>query len=279
MHTDGIGQPTHHTRVQRWECDYNDHWNTCFYGRSFQMAAETIATPPGGANPGAGVIRSRHMRFHRELFVSAPVTVHSAVLNGEPPLDGTVVHLLTSSGQVAATAIDFPGGATGLPRVSPEDIPLAMPRGLEPQPPNVWPESGSRETTVALGTVQSTDFDFTGALTFERLIQHGSTASHHQLDSLGFSASFSDKTCITRMAVEHRVTRGMTPPAGTPLWAVSRLTHIKGKNFWTTHRIFTNTDKTVALIEQCLVTVDLTVRRAVEAPEFLHAALSRPPRS
>ncbi len=276
MHTDSIGQPTHHTRVQRWECDYNDHWNTCFYGRSFQMAAEMVATSDGGANPGAGVVQSRHMRFHRELFVSAPVTVYSAVLHGETPLEGTVVHLLTSSGQVAATAIDFPGGATGLPRVRPEDIPMAMPRGLEPQPPNVWPDSGSPETTVALGTVQSADLDFTGSLTFERLIQHVSIASHHQLDSLGFSASFSDKTRINRMAVEHCITRGMTPPAGTPLWAVSRLTRIKGKNFWTAHRIFTKTEKTVALIEQCLVTVDLTVRRAVEVPEFLHAAISRP---
>jgi acyl-CoA thioesterase FadM len=216
------------------------------------------------------------MRFHREIFVSAPVTVYSAVLDGAPPLDGTVVHLLTSSGQVAATAIDSPGGATGLPRIKPEDIPLAMPRGLEPQPSSVWPESDSRETTVALGVVQPVDLDFTGSLTFERLVQHGSIASHHQLDSVGFSASFSDMTRITRMAVEYRITRGMTPPAGTPLWAVSRLTRIKGKNFWTAHRIFTKTEKTVALIEQCLVTVDLTIRRAVEVPEFLHAAISRP---
>jgi len=278
MHADSIGRPTHHTRVQRWECDYNDHWNTCFYGRSFQMAAEVVATPPGGASLGAGVIRSLHIRFHRELFVSAPVTVRSAVLDGGL-LDGAVVHLLTSSGQIAATAIDSPGGATGLPRVRPEDVPLAMPRGLEPQPPNVWQQSGSRELTVALGTVQSAELDFTGALTFERLVQHGSTASHHQLDSLGFSASFSDRTRINRMAVEYRLTRGISPPAGTPLLAVSRLTRIKGKNFWATHRIFTDTDTTVALIEQCLVTVDLTTRRAVEVPEFLHAALSGPPRS
>jgi acyl-CoA thioesterase FadM len=147
-----------------------------------------------------------------------------------------------------------------------------MPRGLEPQPSSVWPESDSRETTVALGVVQPVDLDFTGSLTFERLVQHGSIASHHQLDSVGFS----DRTRITRMAVEYRITRGMTPPAGTPLWAVSRLNRIKGKNFWTAHRIFTKTEKTVALIEQCLVTVDLTVRRAVEVPEFLHAAISRP---
>jgi acyl-CoA thioester hydrolase len=275
MHTDSIGQPTYHTRVQRWECDYNDHWNTCFYGRSFQMAAEVVATSLGGPNLGAGIIRSRHIRFHRELFVSAPVTVQSAVLDGGL-LDGSVVHLLTSSGQVAATAIDLPGGAPGLPRVRPEDVPLAMPRGLKPQPPNVWTKSDCREMTVALGTVQAADLDFTGALTFERLVQHGSTASHHQLDSLGFSASFSNRTRINRMAVEQRVTRGVTPSVGTPLRAVSRLTQIKGKNFWTTHRIFMDSDTTVALIESCLVTVDLTVRRAVDVPEFLHAALSGP---
>lgn len=37
------GRPSHHTRVERWECDWNDHWNARFYVRSFQATVETVA--------------------------------------------------------------------------------------------------------------------------------------------------------------------------------------------------------------------------------------------
>ena len=96
---DITGLPTYHTRVERRECDYNDHWNMRFYGRSFQAASETIAAQGGLSNPGAATVRSRHMRFHGELRVSAPVEIRSAVLDRS---DGAVVHHMWSAGKLAA---------------------------------------------------------------------------------------------------------------------------------------------------------------------------------
>jgi hypothetical protein len=112
-----VGTATYHTRVERWECDYNDHWNVQFYGRSFQMAAEAIAVRATGANPGADATRTRHLRFHGELTVSAPIEVRSARLADADHLEEATVHLLFSAGRIAATALDLPGGALHLPRV------------------------------------------------------------------------------------------------------------------------------------------------------------------
>lgn len=266
-----IGIPTHHTRVERWECDYNDHWNTRFYVRSFQMAAEAVATPLGGTNPGASVITARHMRFHRELTVSAPVEVRSAVVVGGA-MDGAVVHLLRSARSLAATALDFPGGARGLPGVSHDNIGMALPRGLTADP--VREGTDGAGCRVLLGPVRPHELDHTGAIPMDGIIRFSAIASHDHLNRLGFTPTFSDATRINRMAVESRVTLGKAPVAGTPLRAVSRLLRVGGRNFWTVHHIQTDTDDTVATVEQCLVTVNLETRRAVDVPQFLHDAVT-----
>jgi acyl-CoA thioesterase FadM len=41
------GRATFHTRVESWECDFNGHWNTRYYGRAFQAAAEVAAALDG----------------------------------------------------------------------------------------------------------------------------------------------------------------------------------------------------------------------------------------
>ena len=267
-----LGIATHHTRVERWECDYNNHWNTRFYARSFQLAIETVTTPAGMVSSGSAVVRSCHMRFHRELLVSAPVEVRSAVLKGGH-LSGAIVHLLTSAGEVAATALHFTEEAGRLPHVTPEDVPLAMPRGINPEAVADWPEGGGQEVSISLGPIRPADMDHTDELMFEHILRHSSITSHLQLSHMGFTPEFSKRTGINRMAVEFHVRRGRTPPVGTPLYGQSKLLRVNGKTFWTVHRILTATNDTVAKIDQCLVAVDLKTRRAVEAPEFLQAAL------
>ena len=268
-----IGRPTYYSRVERWECDYNNHWNARFYGRSFQMAAEALATTPGAPGPGGAITPLRHLRFHRELFVSAPVEVRSARLAGGPQ-DGAVVHLLMSGGEISATALDLtPQPAADLPEVTPEEVPLALPRGLGTTPMRDWPDAGAHDVTVPLGPVRPSDLDHTGALLFEQIIRHSSVSSHAQLNHLGFTPEFSNRTGINRMGVEFLVSRGAAPLAGRPLFATSRLQAIKGKSFWAVHRVIDDMGEAVATIEQCLLTVDLNTRKAVAVPEFLYAAL------
>ena len=76
-HPARFGIATLNTRVESWECDFNGHWNARFYGRSFQLAAETIPQPTGIDAPQAP---TRYMRFHGELFPDASVEVRSARL-------------------------------------------------------------------------------------------------------------------------------------------------------------------------------------------------------
>ena len=267
-----IGTPTYYSRVERWECDYNNHWNARYYGRSFQMAAEALATPPGASGPGGATTPLRHLRFHSELFVSAPVSVRSARL-ASGPHEGAIVHLLSSGDTLSATALDLPGGNAGLPPVDPEDVPLALPRGLDLDPMGDWPAEGRYDLTVPLGPVRPSDLDHTGEMLFEQIIRHSSVSSHAQLNGLGLTPEFSNETGINRMGVEFLVSRGIAPAAGTPLFAKSKLQRIKGKSFWCAHRIGTDLGETVATIEQCLLTVDLNTRKAVAVPDFLYKAL------
>lgn len=271
MDPDMIGQPTYHSRVERWECDYNDHWNARFYGRSFQMAAEVIAARAQGSNPGAAAIAARHMRFHRELRVSAPVEVRSAVLREAGDMSGATVHLLLSNGSLAATALDFPGSIADLPAISAAEIPQALPWSVAPgaitQPP-----AGAQVTEVELGPVRDNDLDHTRQLRFEVLVRHGSTIQHAQLNRLGFTQEYSDRCRINRMGVEFHITRGHTPSVGTTLQGQMWFTGIKGKSIQTGSRIVTAGGETVATLAICIVTVDLDIRRAVAVPDFLYRA-------
>lgn len=270
-----IGVPTYHTRVERWECDYNDHWNVRFYGRSFQLASEAISTHGGQPNPGADTIQKRHMRFHSELTVSAPVEVRSAVLTNAGDLDGTVVHQMWSAGTLAATALDLPGGDSHLPHVTPEIVPLAMPRGILGRIAADTPAPGTDVTKIELGPIRSEELDHTGQLRFDFLLKHSSNSQHAQLNRLGLTPDFAKKHRINRMGVEFRLSRGTTPPLGSCLRGQTWMTKIEGKSIWATTLIATAENEIAALLEMCVLTVDLDTRKAVPVPGFIYAALAK----
>lgn len=272
MTPDEIGLPTYHTRVERWECDYNNHWNVRFYGRSFQMAAEAVASHGGAPNPGAEAVKVRHLRFHRELMDSAPVEVRSAVLIDAGEFDGAIVHLLLNASGLAATAIDVPGKAGHLPSVRSADVKAAMPRGIEGTTAGGDPGRAA-VTTVELGAIRGEDLDHTGKLRFETLLRHGSNIQHAQFNRLGLTQEFAERHRINRMGVEFRVTCGMSPAAGALLRGRTWVTDIVGKVIWATNRITTPDDDLVATIEMCVVTVDLDTRKAVPVPEFMYETL------
>jgi acyl-CoA thioester hydrolase len=274
MERSEIGRPTYHTRVERWECDYNDHWNVRFYGRSFQAASETIAAHEGRPNPGANTVKSRLMRFHSELRVSAPVEVRSAKLTGADNLDGAVIHHMWSAGKLAATGLDLPGTSGGhLPPVTPEDVPMALPRGITGPPPGVSPAPGVDLTEIELGPIRREDLDHTGQLRFDTLLRHSSNIQHAQLNKLGLTPDYADKNRINRMGVEFRLTRGATPAEGECLRGRTWISRISGKAFWATTAITAANDDLVALIEMCVVTVNLDTRKAVPVPDFMYGAL------
>lgn len=267
-----LGAATLHTRVERWECDYNNHWNTRFYGRSFQLAAEVVAARYGKPGSAAKMPQIRHIRFHRELFVSDTVEVRSAVLKGGGDKDGAIVHLLVRDGVVSATALDLDGAVDHLPEVLAGDVSFALPRGISSDMMDEWTDSASFNSAVELGPVRPSEVDHRGELLFEQLIGYGSIASNVQLNRIGFTPEFSEQNRIARMAVELRVKRFVSPPAGTHLCAQSRLCKVEDKRFRADHRIMTIDGNVVATLEFCLVTVDIDTRRTVPVPNFVREA-------
>ncbi len=195
-----IGLPTLTSRVESWECDFNDHWNARFYGRSFQLAAERVATLAGGPNPGMALLAARSIRFHRELFVGTAVDVRSARI-ADGPWAGAVLHLLSGGGRLSATALDRPGvGGDRLPAVASAAVSLAVPRALATPPPD-----GEDAEVVETGPVRPAEFDHTGAIVHEELVRRSAVGLHRPLDRLGFTPGFTRETGIGRMAVEGRV--------------------------------------------------------------------------
>jgi acyl-CoA thioesterase FadM len=271
MDVDGLGRVTLQARVERWQCDFNDHWNARFYVRTFQLAAEAIATRAGTVSPGARVVPIRHMRFHRELFANAPVEVRSAMV-ADGPHKGAAVHLLASDGRLAATALDWPAPEqANLPLARAKDLALALPSGS----PFVTADTANAgwPSPVPLGPIRPSELDHTGALLWEELIGRLALTSHRHITQLGFTPAFVGQSGINRMTAEMRVERHAEVPVGTCLQANTQLVAVGRKSFSTGHRIESDTGVLLAAIRQNLRVVDLKTRRAVELPDFLRAAL------
>ena len=268
MSTPGIS--SHITRVETWECDFNGHWNTRFYTRAFQQASETVAQLGGQPNPGAASVGSRHMRFHRELLSGDPVRVRSAAVEGGR-WHGAVVHWLESDGRLSATALDLPGRTNPhLPRVTEEAIADALPRGLAHDAP-LGQAAAIDGRRAHLGILRPSAYDHTGALMFDELIRSLTYASYDHHVSLGYTPQFTAETGVGRMVVEIRVTWLGHAPAGAAVCANSWITHVKRQSFASAHHLETLRGEPIALVELCLVAVNLESRRATRVPDFLLA--------
>ncbi len=264
-----FGIPTLHSRVESWDCDFNDHWNARFYGRSFQLALETIPTLPGVTDLGEAPPLTRYIRFHRELFVGAAVEVRSARL-ADGAHAGAILHRLSSLGQLAAMALDIGGIAVRglLPDVPASAARLALPRGLAGRDDARW-DSERGATLAETGPIRPWELDHRGRLLFEELVRRVALASHFHVGQLGFTDELRRETGISRMAVETRVTQISDAAAGTPVRIRSRVSQVGAKFFTVTHSVETHAGQKLAFVEHSMVTVDLNARRAIPVPEFL----------
>lgn len=269
MNTDNLGLPTLHTRVESWESDFIGHWNTRFYARSFQLASEVAMLAGGGANPGAALISSRHIRFHHELLTGAPVEVRSMVLSGGFH-DGAVAHVLSSRGRLSATALDLYRSRPGvLPRVPTENIAQALPRGISGALRLPWDEDNPANIRAELGIVRPSGLDHTGALLFEELIRFVTGASYDQMSRLGYDLEFMESTGVGRMLVELRTTLLGSCAAGDRITASSRVVSVGEKFFTTAHCLRAGQGTPLALIEMGMLAVDMKTRRAATVPDIM----------
>jgi acyl-CoA thioesterase FadM len=268
MGTTQTGYVSHITRAETWECDFNGHWNTRFYTRAFQCAAETVAMLDGRSNPGAATVRSRHMRFHRELLAGDPVLVRSVAIQGGR-WNGAVVHCLESGGTLSATALDMPGCASRhLPQMPEEAMVHALPRGLLHDAP-LAEKAPANALRANMGILRPHAYDHTGALVFDEMFRYVSHAAYDHQFGLGFSPEFTAQTGVGRMVVELRATLQGHAPAGVGVRSNAWLSRAQGKCFATTHQLETLNGDPIALVEFCLVAVDMKTRSATCVPDFL----------
>lgn len=263
-----FGVATHHSRVESWECDLNQHWNARFYHRSFQMAAERIETLCGRPNRGTLAVAHRVVRFHRELFVGTSVEVRSARIGGGEH-EGCVLHVLSGDGKTAATALDRPRRpALVLPQVDPDAFGWALPRTMNAAEV-AWSPDDPNAAMSETGPVRRAELDEHGVLFVDEIVRRAAIGVHHQLSRLGFTAEFTQATAISRMSVELAVTPLRACDPGVPLIVRSGLSYVRDKAFSTFHLVVTPDGTLVARTANTVVPVDLKTRRAVPVPEFI----------
>ncbi|MBL8589251.1 MAG: hypothetical protein JNK46_12035, partial [Methylobacteriaceae bacterium] len=269
------GVPTLHARVESWECDFNGHWNTRFYCRAVQWAAE-VASVAGSERPFDASARpapQRCLRFHRELRTGDALEVRSfraAEIGG-----ANVAHVILHDGRICATALDF-GGPTNdvLPLLPDALAPLVGPRGLPDAAVAPWTALPGRDGVVELGRVAPDEWEASGHLTFEASARRLGPAAQHLAARLGFSTDFSLRSGVGRMLVEMRFEQLGTCASNELLRATSRLASVAAKSYVTQHLITTRGGAPLARFDLCLLAVDLATRKATALPAHIaaHAA-------
>ena len=269
------GTPTLHTRVDAWECDFNGHWNSRFYCRSFETAVQVGAALQGDPDPAGMVASGWHVRFHSELRAGDPVMVRSFDL-APSGREGSAAHVMTSHGRVAATAID-----QGLPRRArlarlPDALGRSvLPRGITSPPARPWEPDPDRDCVVELGPVRADETHPDGTSSFESAMARLSSTTHHHAMQIGFTPEATERTGIGRMLVEMRYTVLGTCAAGTFLRGATRLVEATGKSFVTMIMFHTHDGTPVGLFELCTLAVDMNSRRATDLPDFVIAQMSQ----
>ena len=213
---------------------------------------------------------SQLTRFHRELVQTSPVEICSAIL-ADGAHAGALVHLLSSEGRLAATALEGPAlPACDLPGVSADHVGPALPRGLQGGAHvRRDPVATDGFKVIEHGLVQPREADHTGALAVDFLMGRIAAATNERLSQLGFTPEFVRSQQISRMGVESRVTIFDAIPVGTRLRSVARIVKAEGKNIVVRHSFFDTGGKARAASDQSLVTVDMTTRKACALPDFM----------
>lgn len=262
------GIATYSTRVEQWECDFNGHWNTRFYGRAFDESA-AVSDYLCGERPGKGDL-NWHIRFHRELAVAASARAFCSQAS-----DQMQAHFLIGSSGLSATALRWPIFSSSLPETRADAEPFAKPKGLVAEHDWTGFEGGSRSDAVPLGMLGAEQLDSQGRLCMDAMLSCCARAAHLHRETIGIGPNFVKDTGITIMLVEKRACLIPGHEPGQPLRMISRIGEAMEKSFTSSHLVERYDGQPVARIEMCLLAVDINTRKAVRVPEVLRNVTSR----
>jgi len=245
-----------YTRVERWECDHNDHWNTRFYARTLQEASLAIKAryaveyPPGHAG------KTFNVRYYRELRVLDLVEVRSV------RLQQYTLHLLFCNGEIAASGIDYTFCCEQLPEISAESAASVLPRGTQ-FPAQVSEIAGFNFSPTPLGRVSSLDMDDEHGIRQEILVRHCAMANTVFMNQLGLTADWRRERQYGFMAAEMGYTEVNPVLPGMALQAYSRITKYKPKSLSIEHLLTTPDETPVVHIQMVQLCVNLATRKVV----------------
>lgn len=257
------GLATYATRVEQWECDFNGHWNTRFYGTAFDQAAAVADVVSEQVQSGE-VALNWHMRFHRELSAAASVRINSSKMQ-----DGSQVHCLLGASGLAASALRWPCSAEALPATREDHLTQVNPRGLIGDSDWSRLERAERTEAIPLGIIAGAELDPSGRLRLEAMLSYCGRGSHLHREDISLGPDLVSKAGIGIMLVEMRASLASGLRLGEPMRMVSRIGTAHGKSFTSAHLLENYNGLIAARIEMCLLAVDLASRKAIEVPAML----------
>jgi acyl-CoA thioester hydrolase len=270
--------------VNSWECDENRHMNVQFYLRRFETASAILAALAGTGLSDAALVKSRHVRYHRELLEADCVrTVSGTVTEGR--YAGRVLHAIyhTGNGALCATALDelvSPDVSARLGELSsadPDLTALASPRGLGDdaiEAPNYNAMLASGDAIISFRHVLGpADCDRDGNILSSTFISCFTDGAPHAWDLTGLTGAWLQGQNFGRVAVELKLQRCAEACPGDILEMVSWAGDIHEKNFRISHVVRNMvTGEVLALGQVRNVVLDLETRRVVKLPGFVHGA-------
>ncbi|MEM7462737.1 MAG: thioesterase family protein [Pseudomonadota bacterium] len=266
---------TYRSFVNTWECDENSHWNVQYYFRAFQQAREVFL-----AEASPGTIRTApelfHVRYLRELPAAQSILVKSGVIEGGSH-DGWLVHLMENpeTGELSATCLDnFRADDTFSARIDHTEIDGAMPRGLTveaPEPMGIEALLASGNAIVShKSVVRPFETDHEGNILFHAIVSRFTDCASHVWNHVGLTTNWLEQNDCGRVAVETKLTRIGSAPAGSAIRIVSSVTDLAEKSFAIVHQLEDmRSGKPVALGEVRCVVMDLRTRKVIALPEIM----------
>lgn len=259
--------------VNTWECDENAHMNVQFYFAKFDDADRVLRSQFSLPTLTRAARQTRHVRYHREAAAAAMLEVRSAIVLRDSDAVA-VVHKMTNEPDrfVMATALDrYDARAmeqisdtSNLPLVDWENIPDALPRGLNIEAALPVSSNLTKVPTYS-GIVHPKDFDADGHLLDSAYISCFTDGAPHTWWEGGIEPQWLMANGFGRVAVELKLTYGETPTPGSALTMQTAFTEVRNSTFTVRH-ILTSEGIVVGYGDQVSLMMDLDKRKAVPLP-------------
>ena len=262
--------------VNTWDCDENAHMNVQHYFRFFDDASRIFSRSEGTGSGGDAPPRTRHVRFHAELFAGASIRIVSAQI-AEGPFAGWIVHRMENvqTAVLAASALEPQPETKPGHRADSDFARRALPRSLAAEPETPQP-AGDMIAAGGLVShrriVRPAECGADGVMLEQFHISCFTDGAPHLWEHARIGTDWLTANNFGRAAVEMKITHHAPVHAGEALALYSRPVAVSGKTIRFRHELVAGGDsRPVASGEVIGLVFDLTTRKSVDMPEIANA--------